>query len=226
MYLNVHNHVTKCIANADIITDPFSHIVIDNIFTEDLYKQLTQNIIPDNILATLQDYKRVGNGYSDARYILKLKSNMPFLEETNRLIWQNFAKYISNHFIHLILQKFKIYDDDLISDLLYVKDGMNYSLGPHTDKPSKVLTCLFYLPTDNQYKNYGTSIYIPKDINFICSGGPHYKRNDFHLYKTIEFLPNRLFCFLKSNKSFHGVEPVSENITRNLIIFDIQKIQC
>lgn len=223
MYSDVHNYISKKIKDTTIATFPYEHIVIDNIFPENLYKQLTENYIPDNVLSQLKDSNRVGNGYSDSRYVLKLQSNMPYMEEKLRHVWQNFAKYISYHFIHLILQKFNIPEHDLFSDILYVKDKQNYSLGPHTDKVAKVLTCLFYIPINDVNKNHGTSMYLPLDENFRCSGGPHHEFNKFKLHKTIEFIPNRLFCFKKSDVSFHGVEPVTENIVRNLIIFDLQR---
>lgn len=226
MYSDVHNHVIKKIKGASVISLPYEHIVIDNIFPENLYKQLTENYIPDNILNSLKNYKRVGDGYSDSRHILKLQSNMPYMEEKLRNVWQNFAKYISYHFIHLILQKFNISEHDLFSDILYVKDKQSYSLGPHTDKVAKILTCLFYIPITDSNKNHGTSMYVPLDENFRCAGGPHHDFNKFKLHKTIEFIPNRLFCFKKSDVSFHGVEPVTENIERNLIIFDLQKTKC
>jgi len=224
MYSDVHKHIIKKIKDANITSFPYEHMVIDNIFPENLYKQLTENFIPDDVLSCLKDGNRVGNGYSDSRYVLKLQSNMPYMEEKLRHVWQNFTKYLSYHFLHIILQKFNISGHDLFSDILYVKDKQNYSLGPHTDRTSKVLTCLFYLPITDKYKNYGTSIYLPLNENFKCAGGPHHDFNQFKIHKTIEFLPNRLFCFKKSEVSFHGVEPVTENFVRNLVIFDLQKI--
>lgn len=223
MFLDVHKHVTSKVKNAAIEDYPYDWTVIDEFFPSNYYSELVNNKLPDDVFLSLKDFERVGSGYSDSRHIVKLKPNMPYLDSHLRLFWENFAKYITFHFSPIILDKFNIPNFNLGSDLLYVKDNDQYKLGPHTDKKTKVLTCLIYLPENDQLKKYGTSIYIPKDPAFKCIGGPHYKREFFNLYKTIEFIPNRLFCFSKSDVSFHGVEPVDENVTRNLIIFDIQK---
>lgn len=224
MYLDVHKHITTCIANSTIEKDPYPHMVVDGFFPDFFYKQILANSFPDDFLINLKEFsKRVGQGYSDSRHVLHLKSNMPYLDPELRQFWENLAKYIKNHFFNLILQKYKVPNINLLADFLYVRDTADFSLGPHTDKKQKVLTCLMYLPNDTSLSKYGTTIYTAKDPDFTCIGGPHHKRDQFNIYRTVEFIPNRMFCFLKSDRSFHGVEPVNENISRNLLIFDIQK---
>jgi hypothetical protein len=40
---------------------------------------------------------------------------------------------------------------------------------------------------------------------------------------TMPYLPNSLFGFLKTQNSFHGVEPVKEvDVQRNLLLYDIR----
>jgi hypothetical protein len=121
----------------------------------------------------------------------------------------------------MLLRKFNQSITNVKADALYTKDYQTYSLGPHTDKTNKVVTCLIYLPQDDSKSKYGTSIYIPKDKSFKCAGGPHHKREQFELHKTIPFVQNKLFCFLKSDTSFHGVEQIDINIERTLLIFDL-----
>jgi hypothetical protein len=36
------------------------------------------------------------------------------------------------------------------------------------------------------------------------------------------YLPNSLFAFVKTPNSFHGVEPISEPIRRDLLLFDLK----
>jgi hypothetical protein len=66
-------------------------------------------------------------------------------------------------------------------------------------------------------------MYTPKDKQFTCPGGYHHKVHHFDLYKTIPYIPNKFFCFLKSDKSFHGVETIDVEVDRDLIIYDIQR---
>ena len=48
-----------------------------------------------------------------------------------------------------------------------IRDSGGYMLAPHTDSPKKILTLLIYIPNDNDNLNLGTSLYEPKDKEFI-----------------------------------------------------------
>lgn len=223
MFSDVHKHVGQKLANVKIDNHPYPHFVIDNIFPDEFYKELLKNPIPKNDLVNLVESKRVGSGYSGARYVVNLDPSMPTLSYELRSLYENFAKWLHYYFKNMLLNKFNLPTNNILADALYTKDYQTYSLGPHTDKITKVLTCLIYLPTDNSLSQYGTTIYTPKDKTFTCAGGPHHKRKDFDIFKTIEFVPNRMFCFQKTNNSFHGVEPVDSDVERTLLIFDLQR---
>ena len=97
-------------------------------------------------------------------------------------------------------------------------------MGPHTDNPRKVISLLIYLPKDLTQKESGTSIYIPKDPNFLAQNKEyqHYPHEQFHKVITMPFAPNSAFCFIKTNNSFHGVEKLEvEDTDRWLLLFDI-----
>jgi hypothetical protein len=81
---------------------------------------------------------------------------------------------------------------------------------------------LFYLPKDESQSHLGTSIYLPKDPKFTCEGGPHYSFENFTRVVTMPFKPNALFAFVKTNNSFHGVEPVLDPDTKRwLLLYDV-----
>lgn len=223
MFSDVHKHVVEKIDHSSIVNYPYPHFTIDNIFPDDFYNILLQKTIPNNFLKVLKDSKRVSEKYSDARYFLGLKPNIPNLDNNIKSFYEDFAKWLHYFFKPMLLHKFNIPLKGVMSDALYVRDCKTYNLGPHTDSKRKVLTCLIYLPADFSQSQYGTSMYIPKDKNFTCPGGFHHCREKFILYKTIPFVPNKLFCFLKTDTSFHGVEPIIQDVERNLLIFDLQK---
>jgi hypothetical protein len=86
-----------------------------------------------------------------------------------------------------------------------------------------VITVLFYLPRDRSQAHMGTSIYQPKNPEFVCPGGPHYGYSDFNRVATMPFLPNSMFAFVKGDRSFHGVEPVTDpDVRRWLLLYDIR----
>lgn len=225
MFLNVNRHVSSRIANITVEQYPFPHFIVDNIFPEKFYNQLLINKIPTDCLENIKDLKRVGAGYSDSRYAITMGSKMSILEKNIRYFWQDFAVWMKLYLKGMLLTKFGIPNATVGNDVLYVRDYKNYKLGPHTDKKKKVLTCLIYLPSDNSSAHMGTSMYLPKNPEFTCEGGPHHKYENFDLYKTVTYEPNKMFCFLKTDKSFHGVEPIVSDVERNLVIFDMQAIE-
>ena len=78
------------------------------------------------------------------------------------------------------------------------------------------------LPKDLSQEHLGTSMYLPKDRDFRCPGGPHHPHAQFDRVWTMPFRPNSLFAFVKTSASFHGVEPVSDPDARRwLLLYDI-----
>jgi hypothetical protein len=80
------------------------------------------------------------------------------------------------------------------------------------------LTILFYLPASKDQMGMGTSVYRPRIPSFECEGFTHHPFTHFVNVQTVPFSPNCAFGFIKSNRSFHGVEPIKENgVERNLL---------
>ena len=84
-----------------------------------------------------------------------------------------------------------------------------YFLGPHTDIPTKVATLLFNLPGDASAPHLGTTLYEPLDPAVRSVGSRHHDFGDFRVVRTMPFVPNSVFGFLKTDNSFHGVAPIS-----------------
>jgi len=105
------------------------------------------------------------------------------------------------------------------NDVYLVRDTSDYSLGPHTDTPKKVITLIFYLKGDY---HLGTSVYAPKDPTFTDDTGEHFDSGGFDLVKTIPYIPNGVFGFARTNNSFHGVEPVKGE--RWNLLYDVHAI--
>jgi hypothetical protein len=184
-------------------------------------------------MKTLGELKRTtGNDYP-ARGVLPLASELDGLAPGQRTFWEGVRQWmLGRGFADIIIGKFAPYLAQRFGDLrnvrfsheaLIVRDTTSYHLGPHTDSPSKVLSFLFYLPADASRPHLGTSMYLPRDPAFVCPGGPHYKFENFRLLRTLPYVPNALFGFMKTPNSFHGVEPIDEpDIRRDLLLYDIR----
>ncbi|MBI3044143.1 MAG: hypothetical protein HYY78_15085 [Betaproteobacteria bacterium] len=229
-------HVLYKITNAPINRYPFPHIYVRDIFPPAYYRALRDHLPPEDLFTTPASLKRVVDEYPDSRLLLPLTSqNLAGLPEPYGAFWKQMASWmLGGEFGRAILPKFteflnlrfgdmgrmKFFDEALI-----VKDCTTYVLGPHTDNLRKVLSLLYYLPADDSLEHLGTSIYVPKDPDFRSTTGEHYPFDAFVRMITMPYLPNTLFAFVRTDNSFHGVEPVTDpNIRRELLLYDIKVV--
>jgi hypothetical protein len=226
-------HVVYKIANAPIRVFPYPHILVHEVFPPDFYAELRRHLPPRERLKTLNSMGRVGSDYPETRLVLPLTpAGVESLEEPYRGFWEQTARWmLGGSFGQLLLSKFAPYIEQRFQnpraleykdEALLVQDYSTYQLGPHTDSPLKVMSLLFYLPEDDARPHLGTSIYVPRDPNFTCEGGPHYHFDRFLRMMTMPYVPNTLFAFLKTPNAFHGVEPIQEEVRRDLLLYDIK----
>ena len=223
------------IGNAPVLEYPYPHLYVPDIFPADFYSAIRRNLPPQSALKTLGELGRVhgADGYP-ARGVLPLDPTaLAVLEPAQRDFWESMRQWLlGRRFADTMIGKFAPYLAQRFGDLrnvrfgneaLIVRDRTTYSLGPHTDAPSKALSFLFYLPPDASMAHLGTSIYVPRDSAFVCPGGPHYASDKFQRMRTLPYVPNALFAFMKTHNSFHGVEPIEEpEVQRDLLLYDIR----
>jgi hypothetical protein len=228
-------HLTYKAANAPLALYPFPHIYVRDVFPEDFYRELRRHLPPPASLRSLTELGRVGAGYPAGRSVLQLtRDDIGRLDEPYRSFWMKTGEWlVAGGFGLTMLQKFGALlaqrfpnpgAIDFYNEALVIRDETKYALGPHTDSPSKVLSCLFYLPADDSRAHLGTSMYVPKDPSLTSTGAEAYHPFDrFKRLATMPYVPNTLFAFMKTPVAFHGVEPiVDENPERSLLLFDIR----
>lgn len=210
---------------------PYRHIYLNDVLTQSFYNELLDNLPHEDEMQPIEEVRPV-KGYKE-RFVVSINSDLKNqISKEKANFWLEFASALRDgQFAHALLDCFKQEIDqrfhenkklELYDEILLVNDRTNYSLGPHTDSPRKVITVLFYLPRDDSHPENGTSLYRPKEQSFICKGGPHYKFDRFNLVHTLSYLPNSMFAFAKSDRSFHGVEKLAaEGINRWLMLYDI-----
>lgn len=205
------------VANARVRQRPFPHIYIPSVLNAPAYDAIVNSLPMVNEYVPLVDTGRVGRGYSPNRFVIEHP-------EQHRNAIGRFAFYLlyGGDFRAALQRVFPMLRLDAFrQECLLMRDGPGYSLGPHTDSPSKLLSVLFYLPRDYAGRERGTSFYVPKDPAFRCPGGPHYPRDRFTRVWEAPYQPNAMLAFLKTDNSFHGVEPVGDH-WRDLLLYDLR----
>lgn len=235
MYSDAEEHVLYQIGNAPIRDYPYPHVYVENVFPDAFYTALRRHWPTASSLRNLDSLGRVPKGTYAERFVMLFSHDeVAKLGDEAREFWTTFGNwFLSERFIEHLMRKFDPYIHQRFgptirqyafsSESLVVRDHTNYRIGPHTDAPHRLMSLLFYCPDDDRLRHLGTSIYRPKDPWFTCKGGPHYDRSLFNRVTTMEFRPNTLFAFFKTDNSFHGVERIDdESVLRDLILYDIR----
>src|SRR2546425_3491284 len=170
------------------------------------YTTLFRSLLPERLAAVPEPYRRFWSAVA------------------GWMLGGAFAQRVLDKFRTFIDARFKGEPPEFGDEALLVNDRTQYSLGPHTDSKSKVVSVLFYLPSDDRFEKHGTSIYVPRNPpDFTCAGGPHYRFDGFRRVATMPFLPNTMFAFVKTDHSFHGVEPIADaGVSRYLLLYDLR----
>ena len=235
MFSNAETQLLYKVANAPILMYPYPHILVHEVFPQDFYRALREHLPPGGVYKSLKALGRVSGDYPETRVVLPLTpEHVAALPEPYRSFWDETARwFLGGQFGQVVLQKFSgllaqrfenLASIEFLHEALVVQDRTDYSLGPHTDTPSKVLSFLFYLPADDSQSHLGTSVYLPKDPSFTSPGSePYHGFEKFIRLLTMPYVPNTLFAFMKTPNAFHGVEPIAEpNVERALLLYDVK----
>jgi len=231
MLTEVQNHIIDKINNLAVIDDPFPYGFIESIFPDDYYNTLLDLLPEDSDYHSSSD-KRTPNPYSleNRRRISLVTDDFERLSEERQEFWGDLRMFLASPlFINALFdvfhehltKRYKSVETKLRLELL--RDQTGYRIPPHTDASHKIFTLLFYLPKDDSSLNLGTSVYIPQDRDFRDEKGTQFPYELFDIHETAPYAPNSVFCFMKTDNSFHGREPINDDgVQRDLLNLSIQ----
>lgn len=235
MSFDVEQYAMYNIANAVVHRYPFPHFYARPIFPEDYYRELLARLPApgDGVYVPIDETGTVPKGAYRERHICSLNDlEGREAEAQSGSFWAELSSWLmSERFADLIMRMFKAEIEQrfgrhaflrIKTECRFVRDHTNYSITPHTDSPSKLVSLLFYLPRDMSKRHLGTSIYVPRDPEFRCPKGTHYEFGLFKHVARMDYMPNSLFAFLKTDRAFHGVEPIADHdVQRDAMLYNI-----
>ena len=210
-------HFIARLRSATVEMDPFPHYVLDQVFPDDYYRELICNLPDSTVYENLyevtdlkldhfrhRDQRDMDHGWTDR------------LPADQREFWGSFNKwFLSKKLAWAVMNSFgeslALFPQPEISvDSQFIRHRAGYFLGPHSDLYTKLVVLLLYLAPDDNAEHLGTSLYRPKEAGFSCPNSKHYAFEDFVRVKTAPYRANTLLAFVRSDVSFHGLEPLLE----------------
>jgi len=232
-------HACYQIANAPLRLYPTPHIYVSHIFPPAFYAKLVEYFPTPNRFRAMQNSDHGNDEISDRRYFLSyFDGDNKHLPDDHASFWDALLRALSSaRFEAVAAAKFGPYIDILRrtllgshQDILLISDRSGYDISPHTDTPQKQFSLLFYCPENDSHPHIGTSLFRRKgsaprqpkrtDSWFYHGDYSMYPFAEFEKVFTAPYLPNSLFGFVRTRYSYHGVEPTSATIARQLLIYE------
>ena len=221
------DHMAGALRNADATDKPFSNLFAQNIFPQNLYRKLLENI-PDPAMYEPIYGKQLPDGTYPRTYYQLDGKGLANLPEHQRAVWEVVVDaLLSDEFkISVFAQlrkdlQFRFQTRNIESIAAsprprIVRDTAGYKIDPHPDTRKKAVTMMIYLPNDHSQRELGTSLYrVRPSLRGLTSN-----RGWFKEVKRFPFLPNSGFAFAVNNclrkKSWHGREQLAENAGERL----------
>lgn len=207
-------HFCDRLREAHVELDPFPHYYLENVFPEDYYRELLRNLPSTEVYENL--YEVTDLKLDHFRHRNQRDMNVGWTERLPRELqpfWNSFNEwFLGPELAQAALQSFSTIRaswPEASVESQFIRHRAGYFLGPHSDLYTKLIVLLIYLAPDKSAEHLGTSLYRPKDPAFSCPDSKHYAFEDFIRVKTAPYRPNSLLAFVRSDISFHGLEPLS-----------------
>ena len=138
----IEEHLIKKILSTTVDQIPFDHVFIENIFPNDFYEKLVNNLPNISEYTAIKDTGTVGQNYSSERYIINFEQNIKFENIIFTDLYNNLVSLltskklfntVSNHFINSIKNRIENFSEKEkekfgISDFKFDNDQVEKSM--------------------------------------------------------------------------------------------------
>ncbi len=230
----LRRHIERRLAAAALDDRPFPHATVAEFFPADVYAGILRfNPFRADAGSQWLPPEESGNVSARTPYFARKQINIasPQLGETPgeaTAFWTGLrdAFLEGDWFARLVFAKYETYfrlrfgdlvdDDDFFSlmctELFVQRHEPGFLIGPHTDLPTRIFTCIFSFADRAGYEGYGTQLLAHEDRLVRCSGKDHYTPGGFVVRKLVPYRPNNFLLFFKTRQSFHAVPPIDDTV--------------
>ena len=216
------NHFLNRLRSAKVDLDPFPHYYVERVLPDDYYEEILRHLPGSSVYENLYEVTDLKLDHFRHRYQRDLNEGWTRdLPPQLQSFWNSFNEWflapeLAKAFLESFAEPLRSRIGERASwpevsvEAQFIRHRAGYFLGPHSDLYTKLVVVLLYLAPDANAERLGTSLYRPKSVGFSCHDSKHYKFEDFIRVKTAPYKPNSLLAFVRSDISFHGLEPLTE----------------
>ncbi|MGE3702403.1 MAG: hypothetical protein AB7G08_27055 [Hyphomicrobiaceae bacterium] len=226
------SHLARRVTEARLETWPFQHIFVENIFPDDVYRQIVANL-PDKSSYLPFNVNRWKNeqGESTRDRLCLSEGELDRIEGGKRPFWSILTRALESTQLRLAVYA-KLSEDIALRlgcspgavteqaaypNVMLIRDYKDYRIKPHPDGQPRVVTMQFYLPSPGTPDNLGTSLYVRLPLARRLLG------RKFKEVKRFPFQPNSAYAIAVNDcsqrQSYHGRELITATqTTRDSII--------
>jgi len=211
----VNAHIESVIHRAELVMEPFPHIVVDPMWPKEIYKVLLKAIPPEPFFPEKDPIKQ------------NIRIPIDFAPIFCARVWDFVDRVSRDSIVPHVLRKFReplaahcstIFDDvngqrarklpQSISGGRLMLRRPGYHLDPHRDPKRAWLTCLMYLAKPGDSEAWGTQIFKvtgDQEAPYTQTYYPAQAGGQVELVKLVPFVANTAIIFLNSGGA-HGAD--------------------
>ena len=207
-------HVRQAILNAPLNTDPYPHIVVEELLPPSFYRMLLKAIPPAEFFGDRDPIKQnlripFDDGPALTERVWAFMDAVVAREGIRPAVMERFREPLRERWDTLLGVEFRERAAALpqaISGGRVMLRRPGYYLAPHRDPKRAMVTCLMYLASRHTHDTYGTEIYRVHNDRESPVTRTYYPEQDgarCELVKVVPNRPNSILIFLNSHGA-HG----------------------
>lgn len=228
----------SAVESAEIWHEPFVHIFMRDVFPEDVYRSMHEQIPDLTHFKDLKHREALQKDGSSSRKVLPFPrlSSLSLPEEMS-VFWKDVQDALNSKALQTCIfrrlasglsARLGVAEEEAEGLDAWPKNGLfcdlaGYRISPHKDVNTKYVTSHFYLPVDDSQKDFGTGIYrrswagrVSRELNKLGAS-----LREFQPVRSFPFLPNTGYAFVVGSQSWHGRDTLPAGSSRRLSIMNI-----
>lgn len=233
MFQHLRLHIEQKFRDAPLLHLPFPHLIIEDFFPLAVYQSLlAANPFPNNVgaewISAAEAPTKTTTPYW-ARKQINFHLNQVFQAAPEHLaFWEAIQQSFlgDDRFANLVIAKYpeffllrfgelaatRGFAALLLKGFFLQRHEPGVYIGPHTDIPTRIATCIFSFADSPGFEEYGTQLCVHRNPLVRWWGNDHHKPDDFVVRKVAHHQPNNLLLFFKTRQSFHAVKVIDATV--------------